>query len=328
MAIADAKPKLENDDDKSTGWLVAALSVVAALLGAVGIGTGDVGHVLSNETGQAIATFALVTLAALLGVAAGWVVDDEGTEHLLLRISTILFAFAVGTALWTGIAFAQEEPEPSITAGISGPPGHSQMHFEVKDSGLRSTEAMIIKVRGLSKDDSGRKIATPLYTAALGPDTKGGIDRSGDVAVPPAPVTDLEVEAWVKSPQTCYKKGVAASTGCTTVHLTRRFERPQLTLSWRNPRHGGAGLFVALTARDIAEHRAVLRIADAVRHRTILLASWPASATGNVTKAITAIVPASARRLCVAASTTRARPDCSEHRGSGDAYILTKSPAH
>lgn len=325
MAISRATPKIEQPADQRTGWLVAALSAIAALLSAVGIGTGDVGHVLSNESWQAVTTFALVMLGAVLGVAAGWATDNPTAQHWLLRVSTFAFAFAVGAAVWTGIAFAQEEPEPSITAGISGSLGHSQLHFEVKDSGLRSTESMIVKVRALTTN-SMTKNATPLYTAALGPDSKGSVDRVGEVAVPPAPVTDLEVQAWVKTPHNCLKENVVASTGCTTVHLTRLFERPQLTISWRNPRHGGAGLFIALTARDIAEHRAVLRVVDTARHRTLLIARWPASATGNVNKAITAIIPASVHELCVAASTTIARPDCVEHPGSGDASVMTRTP--
>jgi hypothetical protein len=196
---------------------------------------------------------------------------------------------------------------------------------------------MIVKVRALTttftvtEPDGGmasvkKTAATPLYTATLGPDSSGKVDRIGEVAVPPSPVSDIEVQAWVKTPHDCYKKDVAASTGCTTVHLTRLFERPQLTLSWRNPRHDGAGVFIVLTARDIADHRAVLRVVDAIRHRTILITSWPASATGNVNKAITAIIPPSVRELCVAASTTRARPDCAEHAGSGDASVLTRTP--
>jgi hypothetical protein len=327
MELAAAvKPKVTKAEDKRAGWAVAIFATVAALLSGVGIGTGDVGHVLSNETGPAIATFALVTLASLLGVIAGWFTEKPTLEHWLIRGSAILLAPAVGTALWTGIAFARERPEPTITAGISGTSGHSKLRFEVKDSGLRSKDSMIVKVRALTEVGPSSKTAVPLYSAALGPGSDGSVDHVGEVPIPPAPASDIEVQAWVNSPQTCYKKKVVASTGCTTVHLTRLIERPQLTISWRNPRHGGAGLFIAVTARDIAQHRAVLRVVDANRHRAVLVAIWPASATGNVSKAITAIIPRSIKKLCVAASTTEPRPDCSAHPKGEDASVLTRTP--
>jgi hypothetical protein len=327
MAIAAAvKPKVTKAEDKRAGWAIAIFATVAALLSGVGIGTGDVGHVLSNETGPAIATFALVTVASLLGIIAGWFTDKPSREHWLIRVSAILLAPAVGTALWTGIAFARERPEPSITAGISGTSGHRELRFEVKDSGLRSKDSMIIKVQALTEVRPTDKTATPLYTAALGPGSDGSIDHVGEVPVPPAPASDVEVQAWVNTPQTCYKKKVTVSTGCTTVHLTRLFERPQLTIAWRNPRHSASGLFIAVTARDIAQHRVLLRVVDADRHRAVLVATWPASETGNVDKAVTAIIPRSVGKVCVAASTTESRPDCAAHLGTGDASVITAVP--
>lgn len=320
-----AKPNIEDPKDKQIGWLVGALTTVALLLSAVGVSTGNVGNVLRNEPDPAIATFVLVTLASIMGASAGWLIDNPHVERFLLRGSVLLLALAVGAAVLTGIAFARERPEPSITASIVAVHGRTMLRFEIRDTGLKANDRMTIKVRALALSPKPIGV-TALYTATLGPNASGAVDRSDTVAVPPAPYNDLEVQASLGETHTCYEEEVEARAGCTTVHVTRLFERPQLTISWRNPRHSGAGLFISLTARDVAEHRAVLRVADADTHKRLLAASWPSSATGNIHKAITVVIPHSTKMLCIAASTTESKPQCFAHAGSGTAWILTDAP--
>ena len=244
----------------------------------------------------------------------------------MLRIGAGCLVLATSAAVWTGVAFASERPEPSITAGILTTHGHNMLRFEIKDSGLGSNDRMTVKIHALTTTNNG-VTPTPLYSASLGPNSTGIVDHAGEVAVPPAPANELEVQAWVGKQYTCYENNVTAHTGCVTVQISRPFEKPQLTVSWRNPRHSRAGLFVFVSARDVSEHRAVLRVVDANRHRQLLVTSWPSSATGDISKAITAIIPPSTRRLCVAVSNTEPRPDCSFHPGSGNAYALTTVPS-
>lgn len=323
-----AKPEIKSEADKPVGWLVGAVATVALLLSAVGIGTGDVPRVLRDAPIPASIMFVLVIWGSIDAVRAGWLTNQEDKEHRLLRSSTRLLAGAALAALATGIFSALDRPDPSITANIStDQKGRMMLHFEVKDSSLTSSNRMTIKVKALAADNSATS-TTPLYTAALGPDSSGAVDHRGEVQVPPAPANDVEVQAGVGSPNSCYGKGKpkASGPGCVRVHITRSVERPQLTIAWRNRRHSGAGLFIQLSAHDVAGRQLALRVVDANTFRRLLLASWPARANGTVVKAVTAVVPAKTRRLCVAASTTRARPNCTSPPGRGNASVLTVVP--
>ncbi len=195
----EAKPKVDAAD-KSAGWLVGALTSIAALLGAVGIGTGEVARVLSNQPWWATATFVLVALASMLGASAGWLTDNKSWEHWLLRVSVVLLFGAFCTAVVTGIKFAQESPKPRVTAGLSASHGVGVLNFEVKDSGLRDSDKMTVTVTASSAVTPATANGTELYSASVGPSSSGAIDHSGDVVLPPPPATKVEVQASVGKP--------------------------------------------------------------------------------------------------------------------------------
>lgn len=319
-----AKPQVD-PENSNAGWLVGGLSTVGLLLGAVGIGTGDVPRVLRNEPGWAIATFVLVVLASLASAAAGWLTNDKGTEKILIRFGAFGLAAATIAALGTGIASAKERPEPTVTAQIvTDGQDRGTLHFGVKDTGLRSRDKMGVQVRSIDAS-TNPATATILYAASLGPNGGGEIDHSGEVTVPPAPANDVELQAWVGTRHTCSMKEGVASTGCVKLHVNRLFEKPQLTVAWRDPFHSAAGLTVALSAHDIAGHRVVLRILAAGGHQ-LLGATWPSSGAGSVDETLTAIIPRATSQICVAASTTEDAPSCTAPPGSGDAAVLTSVP--
>ncbi|HEV7527316.1 MAG TPA: hypothetical protein VGO29_00275 [Solirubrobacteraceae bacterium] len=324
-----AKPAV-GASDRSIGWLVGAVSTVALLFGAVGIGTGDVPLVLRNHPVLAGTMFVLVILGSLLAAAVGWIIHNPRVEHWLLLVSAAFLAAAAIAALWTGIESAVERASPGITTSISDVRGVKALRFDIKDSGLKSSDKLTIKVQALTailnpKTKKSEIVPAALYAATVGPNSAGNVDQAGTLAVPPAPANDLEVQAWVGKKESCYGRHLTGP-GCATVHITRSFEKPQLTVAWRNHRHSGAGLFIHVSAHDVAEHRIVLRVVDAKTFRRLLIASWPPTASGTISKAVTAIVPASTRRVCVAASAVRARPNCSPPRGSGTASALTLTP--
>jgi hypothetical protein len=323
----EAKPKVD-PADKSTGWLVGALTSIAALLGAVGIGTGEVARVLSNQPGWATATFVLVALASMLGASAGWLTNNKGWEHWLLRISVALLFGAFCTAVVTGIKFAQESPKPTITVSLSTSHGVGVLHFEVKDSGLRDGDKMTVIVMAIRPATPPATSGTALYTASVGPSSSGAVDHSGEVALPPPPATEVEVQASVGAPHSCSDEKKLGGTGCVVIGIPRPLGSPQLTVSWRNPRHSGAGLFVFLSARNDIGDRAALRVIDLGTHHQLLATSWPANATGDVDKAITAVVPRSTRRLCVVASMSEPVPACPPHTKPTSALVVTAVPPY
>lgn len=326
-----AKPGVK-PENQSAGWLVGALATVGLLLGAVGIGTGDIPRVLRNEPWLAGATILLVVAGSALGAGAGWMTDDPSKEKRKLALGALLFTLAAVAAVLTGIASASEQPEPGITVALTADrQGQRTLRFEVKDDGLRAKDKMRVVVQALAEGAS-HPVPLSLYGGSLGPNTSGEVDYSGVVTVPAAPANDIEIQAWVNQRHKCYEEGRtqeerAANTGCVTVHITRPFEKPQLRLAWRRPQHSKAGLKISLTDHDLGGHRVVLHVKDANTHHLLLAADWPPSAAGNVNKAIVMILPPNTHRVCVAASAIEERPNCSEKRlGTGTASILTIVP--
>jgi hypothetical protein len=326
MAIKDALPKITSEN-KSAAWLVGSLTTFGLLLSAFGINNGEVPRVLRNDTLPAATTFSLLILAALSGVFAGWFTKNTRAERISLRIGVALLTLAALGGLWTGVESARERPEPVLTAQIvTNQQGQSSLHFDVKDSGLQASDKMTVLVRALVESDDELVPNASLYGASLGPDAGGHVDHSGDVPVPPAPANDVELQAWVGKRHTCYSEDRLAETGCTRLHITRLFEKPQLALAWHDAEHAAAGLNITLAAHDIAEHRVVLRVLDTGNRHPLLSAIWPSSATGSVSESITAIVPASTKQVCVVASTTEPVPSCPAPSGSGDASVSTSVP--
>jgi hypothetical protein len=248
-----------------------------------------------------------------------------------------MLALAAGLAVVTGIVSATEHPAPGITTAIVvNHQGREVLHFGVKASGLKSAQKLAIRVTAVTfiakTASSGSTVfRTPLYVESLGPNSAGEINQQAEVLVPPAPANDLEVQAGTGTLPQCYRAyepaAAAQPPNCSRLHIVRPFEKPQLTIAWRNDRHSQAGLFVHVSAHDLGEHRIVLRIVDALSHHLIIATSWPPTETGLISKSITAIVPASTQRLCVAASTTQTTPSCFPPAGSGTAFVREVAPA-
>ncbi len=325
-------------NEKPAAWIVGTLATVALLLSAVGIGTGDVPRVLRNHPCLAIAMFVLVVIGSLIGAWGASRVRAGSSARFQLVASAVLLAVAVVLAVIIGIKSATERPEPGITTAIVVNHQRRQIfRFAVKDSGLKSSDKMTIKVTAVAfvtdrRTNKTEVLRTPLYVESLGPDSAGNINQQGEVPVPPAPINDLEVQAGIGELTSCQSDNKspnkAESPGCSRLHVVRHFEKPQLTISWRNDRHSRAGLFVHVSAHDLGEHRVVLRILGAASpHHTILAASWPPTAVGIISKSITAIIPVKTKRICVAASTTQTKPGCSVRPGSGTALVREFVPA-
>ncbi len=323
--LEKAKPSL-TDSEGGAGWLAAGLVTFGALLLAVGIGTGDVARVLRNETVPAGITLGLVLLGSILAAWAGWLTSDANRAKWLIRAGNVALLAAAVAAFWTGVASARERPDPAVSASIqTGQNGERALHFEAKDTGFQSGQRMNVEVRALYESEGKVLGTSTLYSASLGPDSSGSVDHSGELAVPPAPADDVEVHAWVGAREPC-DTASSTSTGCTTLHVTRVFEKPQLAVKWKDPAHSAAGLEVALSAHDLGTHRVLLRAEDTETHKALFEASWPASAAGSVTQTIVAIVPPAARAVCIVASTSEATPPCDAPPGSGNAFVITSAP--
>lgn len=240
-------------------------------------------------------------------------------------LSAAAFVGAAAAALAVGVSSARESPKPSVTAEITTDrQGRSTLHFEATDSGVKSSAKVTIKVKSLASAEASVK-PTLLYAASLGPDSSGKVDRKGEVQVPPPPASDVEVQAWTGKAYSCYQEGTKTGPGCVKVHIPRPVNAPQLTIGWRNRQHSKAGLFIFISAHGVGKHGLTLRVLDANTFRRLLIAHWPASSNGDVTKSVTAVIPRKTKKLCVAASTTR-RPNCSLPPKGEIASVMTGVP--
>ena len=174
--------------DKPAAWLVGALATVALLLSAVGVGTGDVPRILRNHPVLAGTMFGLVIAASVVGAAGAWRAktnadsETNGGGHIELILSTLLLALAAIFALITGIASSTEQPEPGITTAIVvNHQGERVLRFGVKDSDVKSSQKLTIKVNAVTAVTSMGMGTTPLYIESLGPTASGDIDQHGEV---------------------------------------------------------------------------------------------------------------------------------------------------
>ena len=160
----------------------------------------------------------------------------------------------------------------------------------------------------------------PLYSASLGPSSDGTVDRSGDLALPPAPVDNVELQAWTGSrPKSCIADPsdatqTAVTSGCTELAILRPAETSQLIASWVDPKHSARGLKISASAYGIVGRFAAIRLTDIRPNPThdhvLFSARWSPDGNGDVLRSVTATIPNSTRRLCVSASTEDVKPLC------------------
>jgi hypothetical protein len=292
-------------------FLLAALPALGALLTALAI-TGDlVGRMARNHPHATFAAFGSAAVAVFLGAVAafGFKAGSEA-ERRILYSGLVVLGCSLVFAVYAGVATWGDRPLPSIAVTPKG----STVSVSVRDSGLRSSDHVVLEVEQLVRSNANWKSGRPLYGASLGPDAAGEVNQTVDLHLPAGEFDDLGARAWVgDEPRKCYGRG--NTTGCVRVHIPHPQERPQLAASWetfvRAPR-----LLVALKARNLAQRpprSIVLRVYGIAPDGLVRnLAEWSLApdADGVFNRRVAIVVGHAFSDVCVVATTSTADPHC------------------
>jgi hypothetical protein len=317
----------------AAGFLLAALPALGALLTALAISGDLIGQMARNHPLTTFGAFACAAVAVFLGaVAAYGLREGSRAERASLYVGIVVLGFALVLGVEAAVATWGDRAQPSVT--VTRRSG-SMVSISVRDSGLRSSEHLVVEVEQLLRGRDGRGRLTwrpgqPLYGASLGPDGDGAIRHSADIPLPPGDFDDLGARAWVgDEPTPCYTRG--NTTGCVRIHIPRPQERPQLSVIWetfvRAPR-----LLVRLRARNLARsptQSMTLRVygitGDQPRRN---LAEWSLApnADGEFDRRLAVVVGRAYSDVCVVASISSRAPSCPAPADKGTVWSQLAVP--
>jgi hypothetical protein len=318
----------------AAGFLLAAIPALGAVLTALAITGGLVGHMARDHPLASYGAFGLAVVAIFAGAVAAFAFREGSiAEQVAIYVGLGLVVASLLFGVYAGVQTWGDRAQPSIT--LTPKAGHT-IAVTVRGSGLRSSDHIVVEVDQLLRaaNDAGRltwKAGEPLYGASLGPNGDGAIAYSIDIPVPPGDYDDLGARAWVgDEPKDCYARG--NSTGCVRVHVPRPQERPQLAVSWetfvRAPR-----LLIRLTAKNLPQRpaksmtlRAFGITADQGRRE---LAEWSLApnAEGEFDRRLAVVVGHAFADVCVVASTSTREPACPALAEDGTVWSQLAVPA-
>lgn len=239
-----------NNTNEASPGLGSLTAAAVALIGGVGALTltGALGRVQRNQ-GEAFAVaLALVALAPVIWIGAGYV-SKEHTTTLLGKVlstrSTVRTASSVVGFIGVAIGFtvavltASETEQPIVTLKVDGQTLRADASATV--SNLSSNGQLSFYVDALTEQDDDYRVVN-LYRAFVGPNAEGNASHSTKVDLPPGAYDALGVRAFTapKAKRCDYEgreeiRGEQA-TGCIVARLPIRSPRPQVSGSWERTR--------------------------------------------------------------------------------------------
>jgi hypothetical protein len=320
------------DAKSAAAFLLTALPALGALLTALAI-TGDlVGRMARNHPLTSLGAFGFAALALFLGALGAFGLRaGSREERIAVYAGLVLLGIALVCAVVAGVKTWGDRAQPSITVT----PNRGSITIAVHDSGLKSTDHLVVEVEQLLRVVDGHAGQTwtpgqPLYAASLGPNGDGEIDHAVDLQIPAGDFDDLGARAWVGSePKPCYARG--NTTGCVRVHIPRPQERPQLSVVWetfvRAPR-----VLVRLRARNLPQRPArsmtllAYGLAPGQPHRTLAEWSLAPDASGQFDRRLSIVVGRAFSDVCVVASISTREPACPAPGDDGTVWTQLAVP--
>jgi hypothetical protein len=215
-----------------TGFLLGAVGLLVALLGALATSNGGTGRIELNErtwllSGTIAVLFAIVFAACsavLLGLVSkrpliGGVLIGAGALCLVAGLSVVTYAAVTHVAGRPGIS-AQLRWDRNLGLLLNG---------QVTVSDIPSSEHLEMRVVSFTDALRGGK-ATSIYGASFGPNSSGDVIHSFEVPVP-RHSSELLVQAWTGNPGPCLDRTIPAAPtptssdvkhniGCLRLRLT------------------------------------------------------------------------------------------------------------
>lgn len=320
------KPKVGDSSKPAAAFLLGALTLLGTLLGLLQITNETVVNLARDQGRLTAGAFAFAVAALIAGALGAWVFAAGSTgERRAFSVGIILLGVGLLLGVIGSVRYWGQHSQPSITASptVDG----SAVDVAVRGRGLRSSDHLVVSVEQLlrtRRPGGGYSYVPglPLYGASLGPNAAGEVDQKITVKLPPGDFDDLQARVWVgEQPADCYRRG--NTTGCVTVHVARRAERPQLRLTWGPKERASRTLRINLSAQNIPGRAIYLLVTGtASQGRPRSLAEWALApnARGDFQQSLSVLIPKRFLSVCVAASTQAKNPTCSPNRGMGKVW--------
>jgi hypothetical protein len=185
-------------------------------------------------------------------------------QSVVLGIGIGLFMIAAAFTIIAGSEVWGDRPAPSVGVSVTSTKRGDLLRLAVKDSGLRSSERLTLKVwpvegTSYTEEVSGQESSVgsvsyttgslPLYEDVLGPDAEGNVEASPHALLPLGHAPQVVVDASVgdTSLKDCEEK--EGEAGCVILNLGNS-SPPQLRMSW-SVKHRHPILGMAVSASEL-----------------------------------------------------------------------------
>lgn len=304
-----------DDDNYPAGFLLGAFSLIGAVLTLLGVSGGTVGRMVRNESTLTIVGFFAAALAVLLGVLAGVLKRHKSSQGRVLVAGIAFVLIALGATILAAVRVWSDRPAPNVAVSVTSTGRGDLLRLAVKDSGLRSSERLDLKVwpvlgesytvsgdGSLVGDPSYATGPLPLYQDVLGPDADGDVEASPHALLPLGHAPRVVVDAAVGNAQLSDCTEESGEAGCVILNLGNSAP-PQLRMNW-SARRRDPLLRMSVSARELgpsALHTLVIGIRPGLHRRLAagILAPGPA---GSIKQRVQVPVPPVFGQVCAAIS--------------------------
>jgi hypothetical protein len=217
-----------------TGFLLGAVGLLVALLGALATSNGGTGRIELNErtwllSGTIAVLFAIV-FAACAAVLLGAVTTRPVLAGLLIAAGALCLVAGLSVVTYAAVTHVAGRPGISATLKWDKDLG-VLLDGEVTVNDIPSNQHLEMRVVSFSGGAGGAK-PTSIYGASFGPNSSGDVAHSFEVPVPRAS-SEVLVQAWTGSPGPCLDRAIPANPtptssdvkhniGCLRLRLQRR----------------------------------------------------------------------------------------------------------
>jgi hypothetical protein len=298
-----------SNGDSQLGGLATVTAGVSVLSGALGAAvlTGVLERAPRNHPELMGAAFVAAAAAGLLWTVAA---IAPGTPQGTLKVlAALALTGSVALALIVVVMSYSENEKPSISADVNG---DGTLTGSVKISGLKSDEAVGIRVEGLqeSKKSPSGWAARILYEAALGPNASGTVDHPIRLAIAPGFYELIRVRATSADdyavcppdridPNEPLKRRIG--TGCLVLTLAPLPAAPRVSAAWVNSTDDSKLGVKATVQADNTPHRVAVDVIANADGASLARALLLPDSKGKLDSTVEVPVTATTRSVCIVA---------------------------
>ena len=220
--------------DGLTGFLLGAVGLLVALLGALATANGGTGRIELNERTWLLSGTVAVLCAIVFGACAGLLLGAVARKPVIagLLIGAGALCLVIGLSVVAYAAVTHVAGRPGISASLRSDKDLGLLlDGTVTVSDIPSSEHLEMRVVSISHAaQSARAIA--IYGASFGPNSSGDVTHTFEVPVPNR-ASELLVQAWTGSPGPCLDRTIPATPTPTSTDVKHNIGCLRLRLRHR-----------------------------------------------------------------------------------------------